>query len=111
MDIHKALIHTSKVHRMILTIITIVFSSLSCISIVFTLIAFRFAKIIKKNREKTRTKDLTAVTTHLCVCLLASLLIFLIGIIIHHLNLRVFFFIIFYFYLMLTIIFKRHFAQ
>ena len=91
MDIHKVHTEISKIHNIILTTITIVFYKLSCISILFTLIAFRFAKIIKKNREKSRTKDLTVITTHLCVCLLASLLIFLIGILIHHLSLRVYF--------------------
>jgi hypothetical protein len=89
MDIHKVHTETAKIHNIILTTITIVFSTLSCFSILFTLIAFRFVKIIKKNREKSRTKDLTVITTHLCLCLLASLLIFLIGILIHHLNLRV----------------------
>jgi len=68
------------IHQTILSIITIVLSTISCISIILTLLAFRFVKIIKKNREQSATKDLSVITTHLCICLLASLSVFLIGI-------------------------------
>ena len=89
MDMHEVSKDLTDVHRTILTVITIVCSIVSCVCIVFTLIAFRFIKVIKKNRKQSTTKDLTIITTHLCACLLASLFAFLVGILIQHLQIKV----------------------
>ena len=69
MDVYGVHDQLSEIHQIILTVITIVCSFISCLSIIFTLLAFRFLKIIKKNREQSTTKDLTTITTHLCICL------------------------------------------
>lgn len=89
MDVYGVHEQLSEVHEVILTVITIVCSLISCISIILTLLAFRFLKIIKKNREQSTTKDLTTITTHLCVCLLFSLSLFLAGIMTQKLRLKV----------------------
>lgn len=90
MDVYGVHEELSEVHEVILTVITIVCSLISCISIILTLLAFRFLKIIKKNREQSTTKDLTTITTHLCVCLLFSLSLFLAGIMAQKLRLKMF---------------------
>ena len=88
MDIHDVAQNLTITHRFILRTITIVCSSVSCVCIIFTLMAFRFIRIIKKNRKQSTTKDLTRITTHLCVCLLTSLVTFLFGIIVQHFKIR-----------------------
>ena len=98
MDIQNIHFEIPKIHGQVLTIITILCSTLSCICIIFTLIALRFVKIIKKNREKSTTKDLTIITTHLCICLLASLIVFLLGILIQYLRLKVYLYLFYYIY-------------
>ncbi len=89
MDVYGVHDQLSEIHQIILTVITIVCSFISCLSIIFTLLAFRFLKIIKKNREQSTTKDLTTITTHLCICLLFSLSAFLTGIIAQKLRSKV----------------------
>lgn len=80
MDLH-AVTHTfTHIHHLILTAISVGCSCLSCVCICLTLVAFRFIKIIKKTRKQSTTKDLIIVTTHLCACLLASLVSFLLGV-------------------------------
>lgn len=74
-------------HKMILSILTVVLSIVSCICIILTLLAFRYIKIIRRNRDNSSTKDLTVITTHLCISLLSSLLLFLTGILTQQLNL------------------------
>jgi hypothetical protein len=79
----------SKEHHTALTSITIIGSALSCVCIILTLLVFRYLKIIRKNHKNTSTSnDLTVITTHLCVCLLASLMVFLFGIAIQQLKLK-----------------------
>ena len=85
----------AKIHRTALTVITVVCSVVSCVCIVLTLLAFRFVKVIKKTREQSTTKDLTAITTHLCMCLLVALLLFLSGILAQNLRARVGLFFLF----------------
>jgi latrophilin 1 len=80
MDIYGVHEQLPEPHQLALTLITIICSVISCISIILTLLAFRFLKIIKKSREQSTTKDLTTITSHLCFCLLASLAVFLAGI-------------------------------
>jgi hypothetical protein len=89
MDVYNVQNKIPPTHRFIMTTLTIVCSTISCVCIVFTLLAFRFIRIIKKNREQAATKDLTTITTHLCVCLLASLIVFLFGMVIQELKIRV----------------------
>ena len=84
MDMHDMTHAFSSTHRLILTCLTIVGSVISCVCICLTLVAFRFIKIVKKTRKQSTTKDLTVITTHLCACLLGSLVAFLCGIFIHN---------------------------
>ncbi|CAF0708589.1 unnamed protein product [Brachionus calyciflorus] len=86
-DVHKT---QPNHHKFILSVLTIVLSIISCICIIFTLLAFRFIRIIRRNRESSSTKDLTIITTHLCICLLSSLMLFLSGILVQQLGLRQF---------------------
>ena len=104
------LIQVSKFHQNALTIITVVCSIISCICIVLTLLAFRFVKVIKKSREQSTTKDLTAITAHLCVCLLIALLLFLAGILAQGMHARVTYFPLFLLSLFI-IITKYYFNQ
>lgn len=92
MDIYGVHEDLPENHEITLTIITIICSFISCVSIILTLLAFRFVKIIKKSREQSTTKDLTTITTHLCACLLISLVLFLTGIAAQKLKLKVFIF-------------------
>ena len=120
MDMRDVVRHFAAHHRLALTIITVVCSTLSIVCIVATLLCFRFVKMAKRNGGNGNgnataatkahltaataagshsslsasasgsssgssstggtTKDLTVITTHLCMCLLASLCVFLVGV-------------------------------
>ena len=90
MDIYDVQKDQSTHHKMILSILTVVLSIVSCICIILTLLAFRYIKIIRRNRDNSSTKDLTVITTHLCISLLSSLLLFLTGILSQQLELNKF---------------------
>jgi hypothetical protein len=67
----------------------VVLSSLSIACLIVTLVVFRHLRFIKKPRDSSTTKDLTRITTHLCICLLLSLAVFLSGILLNKLKIKV----------------------
>nr|QVK45647.1 G protein-coupled receptor [Proales similis] len=89
MDVYGVQEQMDEKHRLALTIITIVCSSISCVSILLTLLGFQSLKKLRKRRDISATSDLTIITSHLCACLFLSLVFFLTGIVLSSLQVEV----------------------